>query len=271
VSRDVSAQRKAERERERLLISERHARDEAERQSRIKDEFLATLSHELRTPMNAILGWLNMLATGRAVRDPAEAMAVIQRNAQMQAKLIEDLLEMNRLTSGTITLDLEPVNLSAVTAAVLQALRPTAETKGVHLSVMPQAVVPELWADPRRLQQILWNLVHNAVKFTAKAGHVQVEVASAEEFVEIVVRDSGQGISADFLPHVFDRFRQGDQSTTKGTSGLGLGLSIAKHLAELHGGSIAAASDGVGQGATFVVQLPVRAVIRQQEGAARYG
>jgi PAS domain S-box-containing protein len=271
VSRDVSAQRKAERERERLLISERRARDEAERQSRIKDEFLATLSHELRTPMNAILGWLNMLATGKAVRDPVEAMAVIQRNAQMQAKLIEDLLEMNRLTSGTITLDLELVNLSAVTDAVIQSLRPTAETKGVYLSAMPQPAVPELWADPRRLQQILWNLVHNAVKFTAKGGQVQVEVACGEEFVEILVRDSGQGISPDFLPHVFDRFRQGDQSTTKGTSGLGIGLSIAKHLAELQGGSIAAASDGTGHGAIFVVQLPVRAAIRQQEGAARYG
>ena len=271
VTRDVSVQRKADRERERLLVSERRARDEAERQSRIKDEFLATLSHELRTPMNAILGWLNILATGKAVRDPEEAMAVIQRNAQMQAKLIEDLLEMNRLTSGKITLDLEPVNLSAVTEAVIQSLRPTAETKGVRLAALPQPPLPELWADPRRLQQILWNLVHNAVKFTAKAGQVQVEVAFADEFVEILVRDSGQGISPDFLPHVFDRFRQGDQSTTKGTSGLGIGLSIARHLAELHGGSIAAASEGTGRGATFVVQLPVRAATRQQEEAARYG
>jgi signal transduction histidine kinase len=124
--------------------------------------------------------------------------------------------------------------------------------------VMPPPALPELWADPRRLQQILWNLVHNAVKFTAKAGHVQIEVASTEEFVEILVRDTGQGISPDFLPYVFDRFRQGDQSPTKGSSGLGIGLSIAKHLAELHGGSVAAASDGAGHGATFVLQLPVR-------------
>ncbi len=257
VSRDVSAQREAEQERERLLISERHARDEAERQSRIKDEFLATLSHELRTPMNAILGWLQMLTTGRAVNDPAEAMAVIQRNAQMQAKLIEDLLEMNKLSSGTITLDLERVSLPTAVEGAIQSLRPTAEAKGVQLSLSLGPGLPALWADARRLQQILWNLMHNAVKFTAKGGQVEVLVTSTADFVEVVVRDSGQGIAPDFLPHVFERFRQGDPTTTRGAWGLGLGLSIAKHLAELHGGSIKAASQGLGAGATFVVQLPV--------------
>lgn len=259
VSRDVSVQRRAERERERLLISEREARDEAERQSRIKDEFLATLSHELRTPMNAILGWLSMLTSGRAVKNPAEAMAVIQRNAQMQAKLIEDLLEMNKLTSGTITLEFERVSLTTAVETALQSIRPTADTKGVQLSVTFEPDLPDLCADARRLQQILWNVIHNAVKFTPKGGRVQVVVTRTNEAAEVLVRDSGQGIAPEFLPHVFERFRQGDPSTTRGAWGLGIGLSIAKHLVELHGGSIVAASQGNGQGSTFVVQLPAGA------------
>lgn len=259
VSRDVSVQRRAERERERLLVSERQARDEAERQSRIKDEFLATLSHELRTPMNAILGWLSMLTSGRGVQDPAEAMAVIQRNAQMQAKLIEDLLEMNKLTSGTIALDFERVSLTTAVEAAVQSIRPTADTKGVHLSVTFEPDLPELCADARRLQQILWNVIHNAVKFTPKGGRVQVVVTRTHDAAQILVRDSGQGISPEFLPHVFERFRQADPSTTRGAWGLGIGLSIAKHLVELHGGSIVGSSQGPDQGSTFVVHLPVGA------------
>jgi PAS domain S-box-containing protein len=257
VSRDVSAQRRAERERERLLISERSARDEAERQSRLKDEFLATLSHELRTPMNAILGWLSMLAKGEGVRDPDQAMAAIQRNASLQAKLIEDLLEMNKLTSGTVRLELALTDLGSAVHSALQALKPTADAKGVLLEVTVDPAVPLVQADERRVQQILWNLLHNAVKFTPGSGRVHVSVSRNGTSAQVLVKDTGQGIPADFLPFVFDRFRQADPSTTRGAWGLGIGLSIAKHLVELHGGSIEAASEGPGLGATFVVHLPI--------------
>ncbi len=257
VSRDVSAQRRAEQERERLLISERRARDEAERQSRIKDEFLATLSHELRTPMNAILGWLSMLAKGDVVRNPDQAMAVIQRNAHVQAKLIEDLLEMNKLVSGTVRLDREAIDLRTTLDASMQALQPTAEAKSILVVSTVDPSVPSILADGRRVQQVLWNLLHNAVKFTPPGGRIDILVTRVDSAVRVVVKDTGQGISADFLPFVFDRFRQADSSTTRGAWGLGLGLSIAKHLVELHGGSIEAFSDGLGRGATFLVQLPV--------------
>jgi signal transduction histidine kinase len=258
VSRDVSAQRSAERERERLLISERAARDEAERQGRIKDEFLATLSHELRTPMNAILGWLSMLAKGEAVRDPAQAMAAIQRNAAIQAKLIEDLLEMTKLTSGAVRLELASVDLAAAVQSAMQVLKPTADAKGVSLEANVDESVPLIQADERRVQQILWNLLHNGVKFTQGPGRVEILVTTNGAAIQLVVRDTGQGIAADFLPFVFDRFRQADPSTTRGAWGLGIGLSIAKHLVELHGGTIAASSEGLGHGATFVVRLPIR-------------
>ena len=258
VSRDISAQRRAEQAREQALVSERQARDEAERQSRIKDEFLATLSHELRTPMNAILGWLSVLAKGNAVKDPEQAMAVIQRNAQVQAKLIEDLLEMNKLASGTVRLESAPLDVGAAVEATVESLKPTADAKGVHLDVSREPTLPRIHADGRRVQQILWNLLHNAVKFTRAGGRVDVATTAAEGCVRIVVNDTGQGIAPDFLPYVFDRFRQADPSTTRGSWGLGLGLSIAKHLVELHGGSIAASSPGLDAGATFTVELPVR-------------
>jgi PAS domain S-box-containing protein len=256
VSRDVSAQRRAEQEGERLLIRERAARDEAERQSRFKDEFLATLSHELRTPINAILGWLSILARGEAVRDPAKAIEVIQRNAQMQAKLIEDLLEMNKLTSGTARLDVALVDVKTTVESALQALQPTAEAKGVHINASIDPAVPQMTADARRLQQVIWNLVHNAIKFTPDKGRVDVAVTWTSASVQIRVADTGQGIPTEFLPYVFDRFRQADSSATRGAWGLGIGLSIAKHIVELHGGTITAESGGPGQGATFLVQLP---------------
>ena len=256
VSRDVSAQRRAEQEGERLLVREREARDEAERQSRLKDEFLATLSHELRTPINAILGWLSILSRGERVSDPAKAIAVIQRNAQMQAKLIEDLLEMNKLMSGSARLEVSVVDVGATVESALQALQPTAEAKGVRLSASIDAAVPQMTADARRLQQVLWNLVHNAIKFTPAQGRVEVAVTRSDRSVEIRVTDTGQGITSDFLPYVFDRFRQADPSATRGAWGLGIGLSIAKHIVELHGGTIRVESRGPGEGATFTVQLP---------------
>ena len=252
----MSAQRRAEQEGERLLVREREARDEAERQSRLKDEFLATLSHELRTPINAILGWLSILARGERVSDPAKAIAVIQRNAQMQAKLIEDLLEMNKLMSGSARLEVSVVDVGATVESALQALQPTAEAKGVRLSASIDAAVPQMTADARRLQQVLWNLVHNAIKFTPAQGRVEVAVTRSDRSVEIRVTDTGQGIPSDFLPYVFDRFRQADPSATRGAWGLGIGLSIAKHIVELHGGTIRVESRGPGEGATFTVQLP---------------
>ncbi len=258
VSRDISAQRRAEQAREASLVNERRARDEAERQSRFKDEFLATLSHELRTPMNAILGWLSMLAKGDVVREPEQAMAVIQRNAQVQARLIEDLLEVNKLTSGTVRLEIGPVDIGAAIDAAIESLQPTADTKSVRLSMTRATVLPRISADGRRVQQILWNLLHNAVKFTRPGGSVAVLAGCAEGSVRIQVKDTGQGIAPEFLPHVFDRFRQADPSTTRDAWGLGLGLSITKHLVELHGGSIEATSQGLEQGSTFVVRLPVR-------------
>jgi PAS domain S-box-containing protein len=257
VSRDVSAQREAALLREQLLVSERRARDEAERQSRIKDEFLATLSHELRTPMNAILGWLSMLATGEGVRDTAHVISVIRRNAEAQAKLIEDLLEMNKLMSGTVRLEMAPVDVRASVDGAIQAVQPAADAKGVQLLTTVDSGIAAIMVDGRRFQQILWNLLHNAVKFTSGGGRVTVSATVEEGCIQIVVEDTGQGIPPEFLPFVFDRFRQADPSTTRGAWGLGLGLSIAKHLVELHGGSIGASSDGLGLGSVFVVRLPV--------------
>ena len=186
-------------------------------------------------------------------------MAVIQRNAQVQAKLIEDLLEVNKLTSGTVRLEIGPLDVGAAVDAAIESLKPTADTKGVHLSVERDDVLPRISADGRRVQQILWNLLHNAVKFTRAGGSVDGRRSTVPRGAcASVVNDTGQGIAPEFLPHVFDRFRQADPSTTRGAWGLGLGLSITKHLVELHGGSIEAASEGLEQGATFIVRLPVR-------------
>ena len=257
ISRDISSERQAQLERERLLNSERQARDEAERQSRIKDEFLATLSHELRTPMNAILGWLSMLANGQA-GDVSQALSVIERNAKAQAHLIEDLLLMNKLASGTARLELGVVAVAAAVEAAVQNLQPAAAAKGIVFDAVAESGLPLINADPTRIQQILWNLLHNGVKFTPVGGRVEVHVAHFQGGVRVIVRDDGQGIAPEFLPHVFERFRQADSSTTRKAWGLGLGLSIAKHLVELHGGSIEATSDGVGRGASFIVNLPHR-------------
>jgi PAS domain S-box-containing protein len=259
ISRDVTVERESVLERERLLKSERAARGEAEQQSRLKDEFLATLSHELRTPMNIVLGWLDMLARDVPVRDTRSAIAIVQRNAQIQARLIDDLLDMNRLLAGNLHIELVPVDIGATLRTALQGLQPAADAKGVKLNVSVDAPAVTALADARRLHQILWNLLHNAIKFTARDGRVDVNVQRRNAHVSIEVQDDGCGISREFLPHVFERFRQQDSSTTRESSGLGLGLSIAKHLAELHGGTIRVASGGLGAGATFSVELPAAA------------
>jgi PAS domain S-box-containing protein len=257
ISRDVTNERESALERERLLRSERGARDEAERQSRLKDEFLATLSHELRTPMNMILGWLDILMKGQPVRDTHAALAVIQRNAQMQARLIDDLLDMNGLLAGNLRLDIVPVDVGATLQSTLQGLKPAADAKGIaiHTEVNPPSV--GALADSRRLQQVFWNLLHNSIKFTPRGGRVDVRVHERDGQINVSVSDTGSGISRDFLPFVFERFRQQDSSSTRSAFGLGLGLSIAKHLVELHGGTIEAHSDGQDLGATFTVQLPL--------------
>jgi signal transduction histidine kinase len=254
ISRDVTMERESAQERERLLKSAREARDEAERQSRLKDEFLATLSHELRTPMNIILGWLDTLAKGETARDAKSIIPILQRNAQLQAKLIDDLLDMNRLLSGNLRIDLVPIDIAATLDTTIQGLQPVADARGVKLAAAVGRPVSVL-ADATRLQQILWNVLHNAIKFTPRHGRVDVRVEVGNGHVNLIVQDTGQGISSEFLPHVFERFRQEDSSATRETGGLGLGLSIAKHLAELHGGTIRAFSAGHGAGATFTVEL----------------
>jgi len=257
VSRDVTASRMAEQEREHLLRDAREARDEAERQSRLKEEFLATLSHELRTPMNAILGWLAILESGKPLKDVYSVLGVVRRNADVQARLIDDLLDMNRLMSGNVQLEVDRLDLGPLVHTTIQALQPGADAKGIQVIASIDSAATAICADARRLQQVLWNLLNNALKFTPSGGRVEIHVQRATGGVQITVQDSGQGIAPDFLPHVFERFRQQDSSVTRSSSGLGLGLSIAKHLVELHGGSICATSDGADRGSTFVVHLPV--------------
>jgi signal transduction histidine kinase/CheY-like chemotaxis protein len=256
-----AAQRSAE-ERSRLLDAERSARAEVERVSLMKDEFLATLSHELRTPLNAVLGWSEVLLARTSTDEPntRRGLEAIARNARAQAQLIEDLLDMNRIVSGTIRLDVQRIEIAPIVEAALDAVRPSADAKSIVIRKTVDPHAGPLFGDPNRLQQVVWNLLTNAVKFTPKGGKIDVIVQRVNSHVEVTVHDSGIGITADFLPHLFERFRQADGSTTRRFGGLGLGLSIVKQLVELHGGRVTARSAGEGQGATFVVDLPVRAV-----------
>ncbi|HYE18096.1 MAG TPA: ATP-binding protein [Tepidisphaeraceae bacterium] len=260
--RDHLAERKAaDQERAALLEAERAARAEAERASRMKDEFLATLSHELRTPLNAIFGWAQVLsADGATPEDVREGVEVIERNARAQTRIIEDLLDMSRIVSGTIRLHVKPVDLAGVIRAALETVSPAADAKGVRLDVRHDPLATPISGDAHRLQQIFWNLLTNAVKFTGRGGVVRVASRRHESHVEVSVTDTGEGIGPEFLPFVFDRFRQADASTTRRHGGLGLGLAIVKQLVETHGGSVRADSAGAGRGSTFTVSLPVTAV-----------
>ncbi|HEY9283618.1 MAG TPA: ATP-binding protein [Pyrinomonadaceae bacterium] len=243
--------------RTRALAREKAAREEAEEANRLKDEFLATVSHELRTPLTAILGWSNMLLAGNlegAARD--RALDVIHRNAQSQNQLISDLLDVSRIISGKLRLDLRTVELPAVIEAAVEATRPAAEAKGVRLTTALDPRAGPINADADRLQQVVWNLLSNAIKFTDAGGEIQVTLGSVDTRVEITVRDSGMGIAPEFLPHIFDRFRQADPGTNRVHGGMGLGLSIVRQLVELHGGTVRAESGGEGKGATFTVSLP---------------
>ena len=261
LAKEIRQRQRAEEERAQLLVQEQKARAEAENLNRLKDEFLSTVSHELRTPLNAILGWSQILRTQRA--DAAtmnRALETIERNARSQAQLIDDLLDISRIITGKIRLNVHTVELLPVIEAAMDTVRPTTDTKNIRLqSVLDPAAGPVL-GDSERLQQIVWNLLSNAIKFTPKRGRIQVCLQRINSHVEIVVTDTGQGISAEFLPYVFERFRQADSSITRSFGGLGLGLAIVRQLVELHGGTVHADSPGEGQGATFTVKLPLMAV-----------
>ena len=258
--RDVTEKHRIATEREQLLESERAARSEAERASRTKDEFLATLSHELRTPLNAVIGWTAVLRKTKGLPPDAEnALNVIDRNARAQAQIIADLLDMSSIISGKVRLDVQRLDMAGIVDATVETVRPTAQAKGVRVKAVLDPNAGPVRGDPNRLQQVLWNLLTNAVKFTPKDGHVTVSLARVSSHLEIEVADTGEGIDAAFLPHVFDRFRQADASTIRRHGGLGLGLSIGKQLVELHGGSITAKSPGPGLGSSFRVSLPLMA------------
>jgi PAS domain S-box-containing protein len=257
-------------ERERLLESERAARLEAERASRMKDEFLATLSHELRTPLNAVLGWANILRSGRpGAEELEEGLQTIERNARVQAQLIDDLLDMSRIILGKVRLDVQRLDLPAIVAASIETVRASTFAKGIRLQTVIDPTDAVVSGDPNRLQQVFWNLLANAVKFTPKEGRVQVLLERVHSHVEVTITDTGEGISAEALPHIFDRFKQADSSTTRRFRGLGLGLALVKQLVELHGGAVWAKSGGLGKGATFIVSLPLIALHPPQEERER--
>ena len=268
--KELAQRKQAEAEREELLISEKEARERAERETRMKDEFLATLSHELRTPLNAIVGWAHILRETDNREEIVEGIEVIERNARAQTQIIEDLLDMSRIVSGNVRLDVQSVDLISVIKTALESVKPMAAGKEIRLTSVLDPLAGPISGDPARLQQVLWNLLTNALKFTPKSGRVHVILERVNSHIEISVEDSGQGITPDFLPHVFDRFRQADASTTRSQRGLGLGLAIVKNLAELHGGSVRAKSPGPGQGATFIIALPISSARLETEPERRH-
>lgn len=253
-----------EAEREQLLNREQLARQAAEENNRLKDEFLSTLSHELRTPLTAILGWAHLLSSAPLdASTTTNAIATIERNARAQVKLIDDLLDISRIITGKLRLDVHKIELSEVIQSAVAAVRPAAEGKSIRLQVLLDPLAGPISGDADRLQQVMWNLLTNAIKFTPKQGRVQVRLERINSHIEVVVSDTGRGIEPAFLPHVFDRFRQADQASTRAIGGLGLGLSIVRQLVELHGGTVQADSAGVDQGATFTVQLPLMVTRRE--------
>lgn len=301
ISNDITERVEFERDREQLLQREQAAREAAEQANRLKDEFLAVLSHELRSPLNPILGWAKLLQTGGLdAAKTQQALATIERNAKLQAELIEDLLDVSRILRGKLSLSVSSVNLVTTIQAALETMRLAAEAKSITLDAQLDATVASISGDATRLQQVVWNLLSNAVKFTPPGGRVQIrleQIGQGEEWIggsrdrdrdetaaastttvceprhpalcrsyaQIVVTDTGKGITPDFLPHVFDYFRQSDSATTRQFGGLGLGLAIVRHLVELHGGTVSAASSGEGQGATFTVKLPLLVQNRSSE------
>jgi PAS domain S-box-containing protein len=261
IARDISDRRAFERIRQVLLEREQEARAEAEALSRSKDQFLATLSHELRTPLNAIYGWARMLDAGQVdAKTTRHATQAILRNAAAQVQLIEDLFDVSRVITGNMRLDVQPLNVSTVLEAALDTVRPAATTKRIRLESALDPRAGPIMGDPGRLQQVAWNLLMNAVKFTPNGGRVQLHLQRANSHIEITVSDTGEGIAPDQLPHVFERFRQAEAGPTRRHTGLGIGLALVRHLVELHGGTVTAVSAGLGRGATFTVKLPISVV-----------
>jgi signal transduction histidine kinase/CheY-like chemotaxis protein len=266
----IEAIRNGQSERQLLLESERAARLEAERAGRIKDEFLATLSHELRTPLNAILGWAQIIKMGpENAETVSEGVQVIDRNVRIQTQLIEDLLDVSRIISGKVRLDVQRANLAEIIGAASESVLPALTAKEIQLEQVIDPTVGWLDGDPARLQQVLWNLLTNAAKFTPRGGKIRVLAERVHSHLEIRVTDSGEGIAPEFLPRLFERFAQADASTTRKHGGLGLGLSIVRSLVEMHGGTITAESQGIGQGATFIVHLPQRDARSSDQDAMR--
>lgn len=254
---NITPRKLAEEERAALLARERNARRHAEEADRLKDEFLATLSHELRTPLTSILGWASMIRNGEVEGASAErAIETIERNARSQARLIDDLLDVSRIITGNLRLELNPLNLAPIVEAAVDALRPTADAKGVQLQTAFAASCL-VRGDANRLRQVIWNLLSNAIKFNQRGGSVQINLDCVDGLVRLKVSDTGEGISSDFLPYVFDRFRQAEGSISRRQGGLGLGLAVVRHLVELHGGSVSAESSGLGTGSIFKVDLPI--------------
>jgi signal transduction histidine kinase len=249
------------------LAREKEARKEAEEANRLKDQFLATLSHELRTPINVILGYLQILLAERT-KNPRRALEIVHRNAQQQARLIEDVLDVSRITTGTVQLTSEEVKPGALLRDTIESLQPALIEKALRLELGPVDEDIVILADPHRLRQVFWNLLSNAVKFTPQGGHVSVRAAVIDSDLEIRIQDSGRGIAREFMPHVFDMFRQEDSSPTRDASGIGLGLNLVKQFVELQGGTVAAHSDGEGTGATFTCRFPI---YRAAESEARAG
>ena len=257
IARDITRRKQVEAEKEQLYASEHAARREAEAANRLKDEFLATLSHELRTPLTSIVGWADVL--GHPKSDPAataHAIEVIRRSARVQLQMIDDLLDVSRIIAGKLRMSVQPVDLGTIIIAAVDGLRPAAEAKGIQLQLQLDSPAEQVSGDPDRLQQVVSNLVSNAIKFTPKEGRVLVRLERVESHVKITVSDTGKGIAPEFLLHVFDRFRQADGTYTRAHGGLGLGLAIVRQLVELHGGTVRVESAGEGHGATFAVSLP---------------
>jgi PAS domain S-box-containing protein len=266
---DIDRLKRADEEQQQLLKRERIARVEAEHASNIKDEFLATLSHELRTPLNAILGWSQLILQGTMRPEDIErGLEIIDRNARAQNKLIEDLLEMSSIVSGKVRLDVHQLDLAGVTESAVESILPAAEAKGIHLRKTFDVAAGLVAGDSSRLQQVIWNILSNAVKFTPKGGIIEVVVERVASHLELTVKDSGAGIKQEFLAYVFDRFRQADSSLTRSYGGLGLGLAIVKQLVTLHGGNVRAESPGEGKGASFIVSLPLAPVSNQKMDAS---
>ena len=260
---DITKRKAAEIENERLYR-------QAEESGRLKEEFLATISHELRTPLSAILGWARMLRLGQLSSEhTAKALDTIERNARAQAQLVDDLLDVSRIMTGKLRMDVRPSDPNAFIDAAVEAVRPAADAKGVRVTKVVDTGAVAIPGDPVRLQQVVWNLLSNAIKFTPRGGRVQITSERVNSHLEIVVSDTGQGISPDFLPHVFDRFRQADQKTSRQHGGMGLGLAIVRHLVELHGGTVSAASAGEGKGATFRVMLPITPLYQVDSSGGR--